>query len=168
MPAMPRLGPRPSALATQRSAPPWHGGPCAGWGRAAEMLTGECPQLGRIMSRAFTWGMQQPTQLEREAPADHSDETRAPAAAAAGAGASTGAAAAHGGEAEAGRGQAAAAHLKPTARKPRLPSTTMSSGGAGASRKPRMLNTIAKHLNTYGGPEGTGFTFGATAQVRAP
>ena len=28
------------------------------WGRAAEMLTGEDPQLGRIMSRAFTWGMQ--------------------------------------------------------------------------------------------------------------
>ena len=24
----------------------------------------------------------------------------------------------------------------------------------------RMLNTIAKHLNTYGGPEGSGFTFG--------
>ena len=28
------------------------------WGRAAEMLTGEDPQLGRILSRAFTWGMQ--------------------------------------------------------------------------------------------------------------
>lgn len=28
----------------------------------------------------------------------------------------------------------------------------------------RMVNTIAKHLNTYGGPEGTGFTFGATAE----
>ena len=28
------------------------------WGRAAEMLTGEDPQLGRVMSRAFTWGMQ--------------------------------------------------------------------------------------------------------------
>ena len=27
-----------------------------------------------------------------------------------------------------------------------------------------MLNTIAKHLNTYGGPEGTGFTFGPAAE----
>jgi beta-glucosidase len=57
------------------------------------MLTGECPQLGRLMSRAFTWGMQQ--------------------------------------------------HNTSSA---------------------RMLNTIAKHLNTYGGPEGTGYTFGSTAQ----
>jgi beta-glucosidase len=64
------------------------------WGRAAEMVTGEDPQLGRLMSRAFTWGMQ--SQRDNR----------------------TGA---------------------------------------------RMLNTIAKHLNTYGGPEGTGFTFGATA-----
>ena len=55
------------------------------WGRAQEMVTGEDPQLGRIMSRAFTWGMQAQTD---------------------------------------------AAH----------PQT-------------RMVNTIAKHLNTYGGPE---------------
>lgn len=65
------------------------------WGRAAEMVTGEDPQLGRIMSRAFTWGMQQ--RLDENSTA-------------------------------------------------------------------RMLNTIAKHLNSYGGPEGTGFTFGSTAQ----
>ena len=64
------------------------------WGRAAEMITGECPQLGRVMSRAFTWGMQTRSDTDSSA---------------------------------------------------------------------RMLNTIAKHLNTYGGPEGTGFTFGSTA-----
>ena len=29
------------------------------WGRIAEMVTGEDPQLGRLMSRAYTWGMQQ-------------------------------------------------------------------------------------------------------------
>lgn len=65
------------------------------WGRAQEMVTGEDPQLGRVMSRVFTWGMQH--RYDRS-----SDQ--------------------------------------------------------------RMVNTIAKHLNTYGGPEGTGFTFGATAE----
>jgi beta-glucosidase len=30
------------------------------WGRTAEMIGGEDPVLGRVMSRAFTWGMQAP------------------------------------------------------------------------------------------------------------
>eukprot|EP01052_Picozoa_sp_SAG31_P030405 SAG31_NODE_3116_length_4658_cov_2.625576_3_plen_164_part_00 len=55
------------------------------WGRSQEMVTGEDPQLGRIMSRAFTWGMQRQTDT--------------------------------------------------------------------AHPQTRMVNTIAKHLNTYGGPE---------------
>ena len=70
------------------------------WGRTAEMLTGEDPQLGRILSRSFTWGMQAPPLQKPE-----------------------------GGK---------------------------KVGDAGY----RMLITIAKHLNTYAGPEGWGFTFG--------
>jgi len=64
------------------------------WGRSAEMITGEDPRLGRILSRSFTWGMQTPPLREQ--------------------------------------------------------------GDSGY----RMLVTIAKHLNTYAGPEGWGFTFG--------
>ena len=37
--------------------------------------------------------------------------------------------------------------------------TGIQSGLRGAGDKYRMVNTIAKHLNTYGGPEGHGYTF---------
>ena len=80
------------------------------WGRTAEMVTGEDPLLGRVMSRAFTWGMMMPP-------------SQPPAAAA-----------------------AAAAR----------------SGGSPPYPR-RMLVTIAKHLNTYAGPEGWGYTFGPHA-----
>ena len=72
------------------------------WGRTAEMITGEDPLLGRVLSRAFTWGMQTP---------------------------------------------------------PLLDTSGNSSDGNGDAGY-RMLITIAKHLNTYAGPEGWGFTFG--------
>lgn len=65
------------------------------WGRTAEMITGEDPMLGRIMSRAFTEGIQH----------------------------------------------------KPI-----------------NDSKYRMINTIAKHLNAYAGPEGWGYTFGPHAE----
>eukprot|EP00928_Gymnodinium_smaydae_P081459 TRINITY_DN64981_c0_g1_i1.p1 TRINITY_DN64981_c0_g1~~TRINITY_DN64981_c0_g1_i1.p1 ORF type:complete len:792 (-),score=78.24 TRINITY_DN64981_c0_g1_i1:171-2546(-) len=65
------------------------------WGRTAEMLTGEDATLGRIMSAAFTRGMQRP---------------------------------------------------------------------AYPSSRYRMVNTIAKHLNAYTGPEGYGHAFGSHAR----
>jgi beta-glucosidase len=65
------------------------------WGRTSEMIGGEDPTLGRIMSGAFTRGIQH---------------------------------------------------------------------GYDNASKLRMVNTIAKHLNTYGGPEGWGGTFGPHAE----
>jgi beta-glucosidase len=96
--------------AAAAAAAPVSGGSCFGpvsnlvrdsrWGRTAEMLTGEDPLLGRVLSRAFTWGMM-------------------------------------------GR--------PPWARQ------------ADPAGRYRMLITIAKHLNTYAGPEGWGYTFGPHA-----
>eukprot|EP00040_Diaphanoeca_grandis_P005867 m.34837 g.34837 ORF g.34837 m.34837 type:complete len:844 (-) comp17046_c0_seq1:250-2781(-) len=66
------------------------------WGRTNEMLTGEDPTLGRLLSRAFTWGIQ--------------------------------------------------------------------SNPTGSNTTYRLVNTIAKHLNAYGGPEGYGYTFDKTTK----
>lgn len=65
------------------------------WGRTNEMVGGESPTLGRVLSRSFTWGIQ----------------------------------------------------------------TGLKGGG-----EDRMVTTIAKHLNTYAGPEGHGYTFSGTTE----
>ena len=78
------------------------------WGRTAEMITGEDPTLGRIMSAAFTAGIQH---------------------------------------------------------RPAAPAPTHDDGeNSPPAKQYRMVNTIAKHLNTYAGPEGHGFTFGPDAE----
>lgn len=104
------------------------------WGRTAEMLTGEDPYLGRVMSAAFTTGIQhRPGALE----------------------------------ATPGRSQGMFAAGNASNNKENKAHDTDDTGPRHLQSAPpvyRMINTIAKHLNTYAGPEGWGLTFGPHAE----